>query len=131
MASTDPFAVLEIAPTLDAAQVKRAYFAQLKKHAPHADPEGFRQLRAAYEALMAPGALPLAFLAAPLDAPKELAAWRERWDLPVRQAADRARTAGQEAHAVEAFVATVSRLSLVEAVSRFGEEGPYGRAPGG
>jgi hypothetical protein len=53
----DPFVVLAIAPTADAAQVKRAYFAALKRHPPHADPAGFRRVRAAYDRLSAPGAL--------------------------------------------------------------------------
>ena len=35
-----PFAVLGIAPTLDLGAVKRAYFAALPRHPPHADPAG-------------------------------------------------------------------------------------------
>ena len=35
-----PFAVLDLPATPDASAVKRAYFAQLAKHPPHADPEG-------------------------------------------------------------------------------------------
>src|SRR5439155_9465721 len=50
-AEESPFQVLGIAPTLDLGAVKRAYFAALTRHPPHADPEGFRRLRAAYEPL--------------------------------------------------------------------------------
>ena len=52
---TDPFAILGIAPTLERGAIKRAYFGLLSKHSPHADPEGFRRLRDAYELLMGPG----------------------------------------------------------------------------
>lgn len=120
----DPFSALQIAPTLDQAQVKRAYFTQLQRHPPHADPEGFRRVRSAYEALSAPGALPLAYITAPLDAAAELAAWRQRWEAAVQQAGERARRAAEGDQAVESFVATASRLALGEALGRFaGESG--------
>ena len=124
MASSDSFSALGIAPTLDAAQVKRAYFAQLQKHPPHVDPEGFRRLRSAYEALAAPGALPLAFIAAPLDVAAELAAWRARWEAPKREAAERLRSAAEGSEAIQEFVQTVSRLALSAAVERFGGSKP-------
>lgn len=122
MEISDPFSALQIAPTLDKAQVKRAYFTQLQKHPPHADPEGFRRVRSAYEALSAPGALPLAYITAPLDPAAELAAWRQRWEAVVQQAGERARQAAEGDRAVESFVETASRLPLGEALGRFAEE---------
>ncbi len=121
MANSDPFAVLEIAPTLDPAQVKRAYFAGLQKHPPHADPEGFRRLRTAYETLTFPGALPLAFIAAPFDTAAELDSWHRQWDAPMRLAADRVRQDHLNGEAVHSFVTTASRLRLDEAAALFGE----------
>jgi len=46
---------LEAAPSLG--DLKRAYFARLREHPPHSDPEGFQRLRQAYERLLAPGVL--------------------------------------------------------------------------
>jgi curved DNA-binding protein CbpA len=121
MANPDPFSVLEIAPTLDAAQVKRAYFAKLQKHPPHADPEGFRRLRTAYEALTAPGALALAFIVAPFDSSAELEAWHRQWSVSLHRAADRVRQVHLDCQAIDSFVARVSRVGLDEAVAMFGE----------
>lgn len=56
-ADEDPFAVLGLGPTSVVGEVKRAYFSALQRHPPHADPEGFRRIRGAYERLMKPGAL--------------------------------------------------------------------------
>jgi len=53
----DPFAVLGIAPPSTLGDIKRAYFTALQQHPPHADADGFRRLRAAYECLLKPGAL--------------------------------------------------------------------------
>lgn len=82
MSAPDPFATLGIAATSDMARVKQAYFAALAKHPPHSDPEGFRRLRQAYEALMRPGALRAAYLHAPLDLNAELAAYEDRLRRP-------------------------------------------------
>jgi hypothetical protein len=120
MAINDPFSVLEIAPTMSLAQVKRAYFLQLQKHPPHSDPDGFRQLRAAYESLVAPGALGLAYVTAPFDIAAELDAWRFRWEAPIRQAAERFKQDSLNSQAVDAFVAAVSSLSFDDAAAKFG-----------
>ena len=48
----NPFTVLEVAPTLEVTAIKRAYFAALVKHPPHADAAGFRRIREAYELLL-------------------------------------------------------------------------------
>ena len=67
MKTSSPFAALGIAPTLDAAAVKRAYFQQLALHPPHQDPQGFQRLRSHYEVLQQPGRLAAAYLESPLD----------------------------------------------------------------
>lgn len=119
--SIDSFALLGIAPTLDAVAVKRAYFAGLRAHPPHLDPEGFRRLRSAYEALVAPGALALAYATAPVDVAAELAAWRGVWaDRIARASADHL-GAGAATHAAESFVAAVSARSLAEAAAKWGD----------
>ena len=124
MSVIDPFAVLEIAPTLDAAAVKRAYFAQLKAHPPHADPDGFRRLRTAYEALTAPGGLALACAAAPVDTAAELAAWRGRWQGPIDEAVRRIQTASDDRQSVQTFVESVSRLRFADAAALFAADEP-------
>lgn len=70
---TDPFAVLGLAPTLEHGAIKRAYFSLLPQHPPHADPEGFRRLRDAYELLMGPGLFD-AWAGADVDVDAELEA---------------------------------------------------------
>src|SRR5690242_7352320 len=95
MGRESPFAVLGIAPTLDLARVKRAWFAGLSKHPPHQDPDGFRRLRAAYEELSKPGGLTLAMARAPIDLAAARAAWNERFQAPLARAVDEA--ARQEA----------------------------------
>ena len=69
----DPFDVLGIAPTVDRMVVKRAWFAALERHPPHADPAGFHRIRAAYEHLMRPGALTAALWSATFDAHRAFA----------------------------------------------------------
>ncbi|MGD7412799.1 molecular chaperone DnaJ, partial [Ralstonia pseudosolanacearum] len=44
-----PWAVLDIAPTQDARQIRRAYAARLKAVRPDEDAAGFQALREAYE----------------------------------------------------------------------------------
>lgn len=124
MTHPDPFSVLEIAPTLDQARVKRAYFSELQKHPPHTDPEGFRRLRTAYEALTRPGALPLAFISAPFDVAAELDAWHSQWDEPTRLATDHVLRVNQDSQAIRSFVTTTSRLRFDEAVVMFAEPEP-------
>jgi curved DNA-binding protein CbpA len=47
----NPFAVLGLEETADDEAVRAAYLAALRTSPPDRDPEGFRRIRAAYEAL--------------------------------------------------------------------------------
>ena len=115
----DPFAVLGIAPTVDLGAIKRAYFAALPRHPPHADPAGFARLRAAYDALQTPTGRATRILSAPLDldalwaeraAPEALAAARVARDpaVLILQAQDRA----------ENFASAMRAMTLDEAMAR-------------
>ncbi len=53
-AEEDPFSVLGVDVQADEAAVRDAYRAALRFHPPERDPEGFKRLRAAYEALRDP-----------------------------------------------------------------------------
>lgn len=99
--SMSPFVVLGLAPTLDPGRIKQAYFAMLAEHPPHADPDGFQRIRAAYEALHGAG-LHQAYLSASLDLHAEaarLAELRAERDL----AAEQARAAHEPSAKLEAF----------------------------
>ena len=48
---TNPFAVLGLEETADDAAIRAAYLAALRASPPDRDPEGFRRIRDAYEAL--------------------------------------------------------------------------------
>lgn len=50
--SDQMFAILGIAPTKDEAAIREAYLAELPKYHPEEDPEGFLQLREAYESAL-------------------------------------------------------------------------------
>ena len=50
----DPYAVLGVARTADAAAIKDAYFALVRAHPPERDPATFKRVRAAYERLRDP-----------------------------------------------------------------------------
>ncbi len=110
MEHSSPFATLGIAPTLDAAEVKRAYFAKLAQHPPHADAEAFRCIRAAYEQLSRPGGLAEAYLASPLDLDAELRRYRDRYDAAIAGAREAQRAAAVAASAALDFIETISRL---------------------
>lgn len=110
----DPFAVLGIAPTLEVATVKRAYFAALARHPPHRDREGFQRLRAAYEALMAPAGLAAAYAAIPPDLVTELARYRARFDAALARAATRPSEVEGNAARAARLLDQVSRLSWAQ-----------------
>lgn len=115
--SDEPFSVLGLAPTLDAAAVKRAWFDALARHPPHQDPEGFRRVRAAYEALSRPGALAAHYLRSPLDVAALAQESRARFDAALQRASEAARAASAREEVVARFVERCSRLSWEE-VSR-------------
>ena len=114
-----PFAVLGIAPTADIAAVKRAYFAALARHPPHADPDGFRRLRAAYESLIAPGGLHAAVALAPPDPGQELARYRQRFDAVLAQAAAAAQRATADSEAGTQLKQALVRMTFEQAIAAF------------
>ncbi len=116
MSAGGPFVVLGIAPTLDAAVVKKAYFGALAAHPPHRDPEGFARLRAAYEALSTPGALAAAYLASPLDLDAELVRYRQRFEAALARVREARRAEIDAAAEAERFAASLSRARWAEVV---------------
>lgn len=50
----DPYAVLGLTRAATSAEIKQAYFAQVRAHPPERDPETFKRIRAAYERLRDP-----------------------------------------------------------------------------
>ncbi len=52
----DPYTVLGLTRQATLLDVKRAYFKLVRQHPPESDPEGFRRIRNAYEALRTPQA---------------------------------------------------------------------------
>jgi len=50
----DPYAVLGLAPSASAEEIKNAYFTQVRAHPPERDPVAFKQIRAAYDQLKTP-----------------------------------------------------------------------------
>jgi len=113
----EPFAVLGLAPTLDAAAVKRAYFAALARHSPHQDPEGFQRLRSAYELLTRPGALAAAYLASPVNVQKLADEARERFDAALQKASEEASAARARGEAMAQFQERCSRMRWDEALA--------------
>jgi hypothetical protein len=114
-----PFAVLGIPATLDPGQVKRGWFRALARHPPHQDPEGFRRLRAAYEALTRPGGLAMAFAASPIDADAALARWNERFEESISRATEEARRSEADSALISRFVDATSQLAFAEALAAF------------
>lgn len=51
----NPYKVLGVERNATEAEIKQAYFALIREHPPERDPEGFKQIRAAYEKLRASG----------------------------------------------------------------------------
>jgi curved DNA-binding protein CbpA len=54
LSPTDPYATLGLLPSASMAEIKQAYFAQVRAHPPERDPEAFKQIRAAYDRLKTP-----------------------------------------------------------------------------
>lgn len=51
LAAGNPFEILGVAEDADDATIRQAYLRLLRRHPPERDPDGFRRLRAAYEAV--------------------------------------------------------------------------------
>ena len=117
MTPHEQFSTLGIEPTSDLAAVKAAYFARLKVHSPQRDPEGFRRLRAAYEALRAPGALAVACAAC--SGRDVVARYSMRFDAKLAEATREALAMRAGRERARLFVDTVSPLTLDEATRRF------------
>jgi curved DNA-binding protein CbpA len=52
----NPYDVLGLDPTATDAEVKQAYFQKVREHPPERDPQQFKRVRAAYDALRTPEA---------------------------------------------------------------------------
>ena len=117
-----PFALLGIAPTLDFAAIKRAYFAELIKHPPHSDPEGFKRIRSAYEALGSRGQVASYVLRSAVDVAAELARYRERHDASLARAGQAQSAAAAESARLAHFVEGITRLDLNQALTLFGSK---------
>ena len=116
---TSPFGILGIAPTLDLAAIKRAYFTALAKHPPHSDPDGFKRIRAAYEALGSRGEAATHFLRSTVDVEAELAVLRERHDTALARAGQASATSAANTARVARFTEGLARLQLEEAINLF------------
>lgn len=115
-ASDDPFRVLGIPATADAGAVRRAYFAAVQRHPPHADPVAFRRIRSAYESLSNTAGRSAAVVLAPVDVAAELEPLRARFDAPLADAAGQARAASEARHAARRFAEHVSGMTWAEAL---------------
>lgn len=114
-----PFATLALGPTLDFAVIKRAYFAALTRHPPHADPEGFRRVREAYERLTDPADRLEALLSTPVDVARALADAEASVGQEIAAAAS-ARAAEAAAAAARTNAAeALARLPLHQALTAF------------
>lgn len=116
MTNQSPFDVLSIAPTPDLSAVKRAYFSLLAKHTPHQDPEGFRRLRSAYEALTAPGAIEFAYITSPVQVEAELNRWNGRFSAQLKRVAEESQQRDLVVGAVTRFIEGISRMTLSDAL---------------
>jgi curved DNA-binding protein CbpA len=115
-----PFAVLGIAPTLDLGLIKRAYFAALAKHPPHNDPDGFKLIRGAYEALGSREEAANQLLRCAIDVEAELAVLRERHDVALGSAGQANAAEAADTARIARFTEGVARLSFEEALAAFG-----------
>jgi curved DNA-binding protein CbpA len=52
----NPYEVLELERSATAADIKKAYFQKVREHPPERDPQAFKRIRAAYDALRTPEA---------------------------------------------------------------------------
>jgi curved DNA-binding protein CbpA len=120
MIHQDPFAVLGLEPTVDPAAIKQAYFAALRQHPPHTDPEGFRRVRTAYEALATAKERSRTYWLAPLDREAERA---RLGDLEPRiaEALREYQRQGQTERDLAALAATAPRRTWAQALHGWGQ----------
>lgn len=52
--ASDPYVVLDLAPSASQEEIKQAYFTQVRAHPPEREPDAFKRIRAAYEQLKTP-----------------------------------------------------------------------------
>ena len=114
-----PFATLGIAPTHDLAAIKRAYFTALTKHPPHSDPDGFKRIRSAYEALGSRGEVASYLLRSAIDVEAELAILRRRHDAALARAGQASAASAADIARVARFTEGLARLTLEEASTLF------------
>ena len=117
-----PFSVLGIAPTLDPAAIKRAYFTALAKHPPHSDAQGFKRIRGAYEALGLRGEAASHLLRSAIDVEAELALLRERHDAALARSRQASASSANDAARVARFTEGLARLGLEEVLALFGSK---------
>ncbi len=117
-----PFSVLGIAPTLDPAAIKRAYFTALTKHPPHSDPEGFKRIRVAYEALGSRGEAASYLLRSAINVEAELALLRERHDAALVRAGQASTAGAANAARVARLTEGLARLNLEETLALLGSK---------
>jgi hypothetical protein len=108
----DPFATLGLEPTLQPARVKRAYFEAVVRTPPYRDAPAFARVRAAYEALIRPGGLEAAYLAAPLALGRELSALRARYAPALAEARQRASARREGDERLPAFLEAAASTPL-------------------
>ena len=113
MDKKNPFAVLDLAATLDVATIKRAYFSALKNHPPHQSREGFARIRGAYETLMHGESRMAAYLATPLDLTADLLRYEQRFGCQLAEATKQRAQQAAQANAM----AAVTSLSWSQALA--------------
>jgi hypothetical protein len=121
-ADENPFHVLGIVPTLDPVAIKRAYFTALTKYPPHSDPEGFKRIRVAYEALGSRGEAASQLLRSAIDVEAELAPLRARHDAALARAGQASAASAEGAARVTRLTEGLARLDFEAALSLFGSE---------
>src|SRR5580700_8475682 len=112
---TTPWEVLGIAPQADEQQIRRAYARLLKAHRPDQDPEGFRRVRDAYEALQAAADRPP--LAAAHEPAPALAGLPPGLSIPASQAGKDAADPGPDEDALDAAARTVIAATSAEGLA--------------
>lgn len=107
----DPFAVLGLAPTLDVGAIRTAYFRALREHPPERDPEGFRRVRAAYDAVATREGAARMWLASPPDLAAEASRFADVLE-ELARARERVARGRREAAVVSAFLVALRQVRI-------------------